>query len=88
MVLPRSLELVLSLVAILRAGAAYLPIDPEHPLDRQSRTLGLAQPAVVITTGDTAVTAPDGCAVISIALGDAALAVDTRYARQPLSGSG
>ncbi|MGO8609754.1 AMP-binding protein, partial [Rhizobium johnstonii] len=32
--LPRSLELVIALVATLRAGGAYLPLDLEHPAER------------------------------------------------------
>ena len=32
----RSIELVVSLVAILKAGAAYVPLDPEYPIDRVS----------------------------------------------------
>lgn len=30
----RSLELVVGLLAILKSGAAYVPIDPDHPADR------------------------------------------------------
>jgi len=30
----RSVEMLISLLAILKAGAAYLPLDPEYPLDR------------------------------------------------------
>ena len=32
--LPRGADLVIAELAILRAGAAYLPLDPENPADR------------------------------------------------------
>jgi natural product biosynthesis luciferase-like monooxygenase protein/amino acid adenylation domain-containing protein len=32
--MPRSLEMVVSLLAVLKAGAAYLPLDPESPVER------------------------------------------------------
>ncbi len=51
-VLPRSVELVVALLAILRSGAAFLPIDPEYPADRVAYLLGDASPSVVLgTTG-------------------------------------
>jgi amino acid adenylation domain-containing protein len=34
LMLPRSLEMIISVYAILKAGAAYLPIDPGYPSDR------------------------------------------------------
>ena len=32
--LPRSLDMIVGLIGILKAGAAYLPIDPEYPDER------------------------------------------------------
>lgn len=44
-----SAELPIALLAVLRAGAAYLPIDVEHPSERIRRLLADAQPVAVIT---------------------------------------
>ncbi|VDS08678.1 Enterobactin synthase component F [Paracoccus haematequi] len=50
--LERSLNLPVVLLAILRAGAAYLPLDPDHPPDRIARILSMARPVAVITSLD------------------------------------
>ncbi len=47
---PRSMELVIALVATLRAGAAYLPIDPDYPRRRIAAMLQSAKPRVSLTT--------------------------------------
>lgn len=52
--LARSLELPIALLAILRAGAAYLPLDPDHPPERLARILSRAQPVAVLTSPDLA----------------------------------
>ena len=52
--LERSLELPVALLAILRAGAAYLPLDPEHPPERLARILSMAGPVAVLTSSDLA----------------------------------
>jgi len=46
---PRSLELVIALVAVLRAGAAYLPLDMEHPAERLQKILNSARPRCVLS---------------------------------------
>ncbi|WMJ69442.1 amino acid adenylation domain-containing protein [Stenotrophomonas sp. 24(2023)] len=46
--LPRSIELVIALLAVLRAGAAYLPLDLSHPDARLSRILAMAAPRAVL----------------------------------------
>lgn len=45
----RSPELVVALLAILEAGGAYLPVDPDYPQARIERVLEDAKPPVVLT---------------------------------------
>jgi amino acid adenylation domain-containing protein/FkbM family methyltransferase len=45
----RSLEMVLSLLAVLRAGGAYVPIDPEYPRQRVAFMLDDASVPVLLT---------------------------------------
>lgn len=47
--LSRSVELVVALVAIQRAGAAYLPLDAEQPDARLTRILASAEPACLLS---------------------------------------
>ncbi|HXL90832.1 MAG TPA: amino acid adenylation domain-containing protein, partial [Streptosporangiaceae bacterium] len=52
--LPRSALLVTALLGVLKAGAAYLPLDPGYPLDRISFMLADAAPALLLTDTETA----------------------------------
>ncbi|OXI24800.1 non-ribosomal peptide synthetase [Burkholderia sp. AU15512] len=45
----RSFDMVMALVGVLKAGAAYLPIDPDYPAERIAYMLRDARPAVAIT---------------------------------------
>ncbi|WP_433578314.1 amino acid adenylation domain-containing protein [Nocardia brasiliensis] len=47
--LPRSVDLVVALLAIIKAGGGYLPIDPAYPADRIAYLLADAAPACVLT---------------------------------------
>ena len=47
--LERSLDLVVALLAILKAGAAYLPLDPAYPKDRLAFILEDAQSPMLLT---------------------------------------
>ncbi|MGH3159558.1 MAG: amino acid adenylation domain-containing protein, partial [Streptosporangiaceae bacterium] len=49
-IVPRSSQLIACFLAVLKAGAAYLPIDPDYPSDRISYILSDARPALTITT--------------------------------------
>ncbi|MFE6779728.1 amino acid adenylation domain-containing protein [Streptomyces sp. NPDC057702] len=52
--LPRSSDLVITLLAVLRTGAAYLPLDLDHPAERLAYLLADAAPALVVTRSDSA----------------------------------
>ncbi len=70
--LPRGAALVTALVAILRAGAGYLPLDPEYPVARLRRIAGRARPRLLLTVEALAV---------DLGLGIPALCLDGDAAR-------
>jgi amino acid adenylation domain-containing protein len=47
--LPRSLDLVIALLAVLKAGGAYIPLDPAYPSTRLAQILQEARAAVLLT---------------------------------------
>lgn len=76
--LPASAQALVAMLGILKAGAAYVPIDPRHPADWQQAVLAGTQPLLLIGTP------PDGPAPAVPVLGldpaaeadDPALALD------------
>lgn len=48
--LERSPEMVVSLLAVLKAGGAYMPLDPDYPADRLAMMAADCRPPAVITT--------------------------------------
>src|SRR5262245_18927326 len=54
MLLPRSADAYAALLGILKAGAAYVPIDPESPADRVGYILRDCGAAALVTTADLA----------------------------------
>ncbi|MDO8226528.1 amino acid adenylation domain-containing protein [Bacillus cabrialesii] len=66
--LPRSPEMVVSMLAVLKTGAAYLPLDPEFPADRISYMLEDAKPSCIITTEEIAARLPDNLTVPQLVL--------------------
>ncbi len=58
---PRSAEMIVAVWAILKAGAGYVPLDPELPASRRQTILTDARPAAVLTVQSLAhVPAVDG----------------------------
>ena len=61
----RSPEMVVAALAVLKAGGAYLPMDPTHPVARLQFMLRDAQLRVLITQGQIADRLPSGeCKVV------------------------
>ncbi|WP_040066411.1 non-ribosomal peptide synthetase, partial [Pseudomonas batumici] len=48
----RSLDMLVGLVAILKSGAGYVPIDPSHPAERLAYLLRDSAPRVLLTQAD------------------------------------
>ncbi|MBM7773068.1 amino acid adenylation domain-containing protein/non-ribosomal peptide synthase protein (TIGR01720 family) [Actinokineospora baliensis] len=64
--LPRTANLVVALLAVIEAGAAYLPLDPDYPRARLDHVLGDARPVLLITdslTADVRTLHPDDPAI-------------------------
>jgi amino acid adenylation domain-containing protein len=85
-VLDRSAELVIAFLAALRAGAAYLPIDPALPAERIAFMLTDSTPgAVIASAADLArLTLPAGAR--AIAAGDLPQTPPALRARRPIGG--
>lgn len=56
--LPRSADMVVVLLAVLKAGGAFLPVDPAQPPARIEHVLADAAPAILVTAGAEAAPGP------------------------------
>jgi amino acid adenylation domain-containing protein len=70
----RSADMLVALLAVMKCGHAYVPLDPTHPPARLSQTLRLARvSAVIVTRSDDAPWAPLGIQLIPLAESRAAV---------------
>ena len=72
LLLPRSVEAVVAILAVLKSGAAYVPIDPAVPAARIEFMLDDAAPIAAITTAGLA-DRLDGCDLLVIDVNDPAV---------------
>ncbi|MGW2232074.1 AMP-binding protein, partial [Streptomyces formicae] len=56
---PRSVELMVALLAVHKVGAAYVPVDVDYPVDRVRYVLDDAAPSLVLTVSGVSVDVPD-----------------------------
>ncbi|MDX6744045.1 non-ribosomal peptide synthetase [Actinocorallia sp. A-T 12471] len=61
---PRSAAMVEAVLAVAKAGAAYVPVDPAYPAERIAHMLSDARPALLVTTSEAAATLPQGPPVL------------------------
>ncbi|MDX3452286.1 amino acid adenylation domain-containing protein [Streptomyces sp. ME02-8801-2C] len=66
--LPRTPDLVVAVLAVLKTGAAYVPMDPEYPAERLEFMLADADPVLLLTSDDlsAARTPTGGAPVITV----------------------
>ncbi|WP_372478223.1 amino acid adenylation domain-containing protein [Nostoc mirabile] len=64
--LERSPELIIALLAVLKASGAYIPLDSKLPRDRLAYMLADAQPAILLTTDAFAAQLPHSCQVVCL----------------------
>lgn len=66
--LERSFEIAIGLLAVLKTGAAYVPLDPEYPADRLAFIIGDIGAAAVLTQErwQGKLPAREGCAIIAL----------------------
>ncbi len=77
----RSIEMVVGLLAVLKAGAHYLPFDPTDPIARLQQVFDQSRPRFVLAAADAVEHLPDlGATAIPVSLHDApwSTAPDTR----------
>ncbi|OBH88097.1 non-ribosomal peptide synthetase [Mycobacterium scrofulaceum] len=66
----RSIDLVVALVAIMKAGGGYFPIDPGYPPARKQFMLDDVRPPVVLATAEAADSVPEVAGVQVLSLDD------------------
>ncbi|MDE3155812.1 MAG: amino acid adenylation domain-containing protein [Acidobacteriota bacterium] len=64
--LDRSIDLVVALMAVLRAGGTYVPVDPSFPPDRLAFTIEDASMPLLLTDGRTSRPLPPSCREVDL----------------------
>ncbi|WP_342659579.1 amino acid adenylation domain-containing protein [Rhodococcus ruber] len=76
----RSVEMMVGIYAVLRAGGGYVPLDPEHPAERTAYVLDTAEPVLVLTTTHDRGTLPGSVPVLVVDESDVAPTPVTEFA--------
>src|SRR5438874_2721208 len=71
---PRSLEMLVAILGVLKAGGGYVPLDPKYPRERLQFMIEDAALVMVITKRDLAAGCDDGATLLCIDSGWEAIA--------------
>ncbi|WP_442738387.1 amino acid adenylation domain-containing protein [Streptomyces pseudogriseolus] len=80
-VLPRSAELVVAVLAVLKSGAAYVPLDPATPTDRIRRVLTGLGPVLTLADSHCVSALPENSGIPVLLLDDSGTTTELR--KQP-----
>ncbi len=64
--LERGVDLAVAVLGVLKAGGAYLPLDPDYPDGRLAAVLSAGQPGIVLTSATTRARVAGGARVADI----------------------
>ncbi|NMM85573.1 non-ribosomal peptide synthetase, partial [Rhodococcus sp. SRB_17] len=68
--LPRSLELLVAIHAVIRSGGAYVPVDPDHPAERIGYVFSVADPVCVLAMAGSHGHLPTDVEIIDVDLAE------------------
>jgi amino acid adenylation domain-containing protein len=78
----RSIAMIVAMLGVLKAGGAYLPLDPAYPAERLAFILDDAKPMLVLAGLSLRARIPDGPAPVMVV--DASETTDTAFTASPL----
>jgi amino acid adenylation domain-containing protein len=81
--LQRSVEMVVALVAVFKAGGGYVSLDPQHPDERLAFMLQDSKPAVIVTHSALEDKLPAGHGAQIVRLDTDAKAIDRQSTKAP-----
>jgi len=86
--LERSVDMAVALLAVLKAGGSYLPLDPQHPAERIAGVIDDAHPVLIVTTARLRARLPSRDVPLLLVDSDRSTWIDSAAIRTPVSGSG
>jgi amino acid adenylation domain-containing protein len=82
--MPKSIDAVAAMQAVLRLGAAYVPVDPLSPVARALQILSDSAVTACVTEPDRAAALSDAGGIRTLLLGDGAKDLDETVSAAPL----